>query len=142
MQGSHQIHRFHATNRQKNRLRALLYSKVGIVIIGILLFVAFDATWGVYGKYKETQENREIVSRELKELKGRGETIRQDIARMETPRGIEEEIRDQFGLVKEHESVIVVVEPAIREGGNGNRSRGGLLGSVWRGLRGIFSNQE
>ena len=137
MLGSRNTHRYHSASRQKNRLKALVYSKVGIAALGILLLVALEATWGVYGKYKETKENRDIVSRDLAELKERGEKIQEDITRLETARGIEEEIREQFGLVKEHEGVIVVVEPRASQGG-GARSES-ILGSVWRGIRGIFS---
>src|SRR3989338_2732919 len=93
MLGSRNTHRYHSASRQKNRLKTLVYSKVGIVALGILLLIALEATWGVYGKYKETKENRDIVSRDLAELKERGEKIQEDITRLETARGIEEEIR-------------------------------------------------
>ena len=57
-----------------------------------------------------TKENREIVEYKIAELEKGKEKLSSDIAKLQTEEGVEENIREKFGLAKEGEGMIVIVE--------------------------------
>ena len=124
--------------REKRRVQRTLYSKVIIGILVVALFFVLSATWGVYGKYLETKENRDIAEQELLKFEERERNIKDEIARLKTERGVEEDIREKFGFVKEGEGVIVIVEPPVQSANEFGGQEGSILGNVLRSIRGIF----
>ena len=105
--------------QQKRRLRNIMHSKPVLVFLGVLIIIF---AWGVIsfmGKMRMTIENRKIAENKLLELEKRKEKLSSDIFRLNTPGGVEESIRLKFGLAKEGEDVIVVVEdknkPEVKE---------------------------
>lgn len=76
-----------------------------------LLVVVF--TWGVIGfigKIQITRENKKIAENKVAQLKQEKEQFSLNIAKLQTDEGVEESIRDKFGLAKEGEGMIVIVE--------------------------------
>ena len=57
-----------------------------------------------------TRENRKIAENKVQELELEKEKLSSDIAKLKTEKGIEENIREKFGLAKEGEGMIVIVE--------------------------------
>jgi len=96
--------------QQKRGWREIIESWPVIIFLGILLSFF---TWGVVGfmgKMSATQENRKIAETKLVELEGKKARLTSEIAKLETDSGVEENIREKFGLGKEGEGLIVVVE--------------------------------
>jgi cell division protein FtsB len=96
---------------EKRKLKSLLFSKVTLAVLAVV--VAFFATnvWGVYQKAHETSEKRAQLEKEFAELQAREATLREELDRLHTNRGMEEEIRSKFDVAREGERVIVVVDP-------------------------------
>lgn len=64
----------------------------------------------MYKKERDTRLRR-IEQREvLDELEGREESLREEIERLSTERGIEEEVRSKFEVGKEGEEVVIIVD--------------------------------
>lgn len=87
-----------------------MYSRpvLAILIVLVLFFV-----FGVIGFMKKmviTMENRKIAEARVEGLRKEKEKLSTGIAKLETEGGIEESIRDKFGLAKEGEGLIVVVD--------------------------------
>ena len=96
--------------QQKRGFRNILHSKPVLIFFGILLLVF---AWGVIGfmsKMSLTRENRKITESKVAQLEQQKEKLSSDIAKLKTEKGMEESIREKFGLVKEGEGVIVIVE--------------------------------
>ncbi|MEX2028314.1 MAG: septum formation initiator family protein [Candidatus Curtissbacteria bacterium] len=88
----------------------VLYSKPVLIFLGILvLFFAWNV-FGFMGKMEITRENRKLAENKVTELEREKAKLSADIARLGTEKGIEETIRDKFGLVKEGEGLIIVIE--------------------------------
>ena len=87
-----------------------MYSKPVLIFLGILVLLFAWNVFGFIGKMEITRENRKIVENKVAELEREKAKLSADIARLETEEGIEESIREKFGLVKEGESLIVVIE--------------------------------
>ncbi len=62
------------------------------------------------GKMQVTIENRKIAENKLAELEKEKIKLSSDIAKLKTDSGVEESIRSKFGLAKEGESEIIIVE--------------------------------
>ncbi len=96
--------------QQPRKLKSFFYTKPVIIFLGILtLFFA----WGIVGfviKMMTTIENRKIVENKVKELEAQKIQLLSDITKLKTSDGVEENIRKKFGLAKEGENMIIVIE--------------------------------
>ncbi|MFA5737153.1 MAG: septum formation initiator family protein [Candidatus Paceibacterota bacterium] len=93
---------------KKRKKRYLLGLPMAVLAILVLL-VFFRAAWKMYQRDALSRENFEIVEEQLSALKIREDDLRIKIKKLETSRGIEEEIRANFSVVKEGEKVISLV---------------------------------
>ena len=75
----------------------------------ILLLFAGSAVWNVYGTYKEAKRKHDILASSLESLRSRERVLSDDIKRLGTARGVEEELRRRYNAVRAGEEVIVVV---------------------------------
>ena len=62
---------------------------------------------------EETSKNRDIAELKLVELNKNKDKLISDIENLNTDRGKEASIRDKFGLAKEGEGLIVVVDEKV-----------------------------
>ena len=96
--------------QQRRKTRNFFYSRATQVVLLLLVVLLARSTWNVYQKSRESEARREIKEKELAELKSRAETLSREVARLNTPKGIEEEIREQFNVAKEGEQVAVILD--------------------------------
>ena len=101
--------------KEKRIVRRFLFSKVTIVVLSLVLLLVVSATWGVYGKYQETAINKQKALEDFLVFKQREAELQEDIVRLQVDRTVEEEIRQNFGFVKEGEAVIVIIEEPVVE---------------------------
>lgn len=69
----------------------------------------------VYKKEIETQENRNMAELEFAELEGRKTELQKEVIKLKTDRGVEEELRSQFEIGHEGESMLVIVDRPVVE---------------------------
>jgi cell division protein FtsB len=96
--------------QQKRGLRNIIHSKP--VLVFLVVLVLFFA-WGVMGflrKMEITVENKKIAENKVAELEKAREKLSSDIANLKTTSGVEASIREKFGLAKDGEGEIVVVD--------------------------------
>ncbi|MDO8594796.1 MAG: septum formation initiator family protein [bacterium] len=97
--------------QRKRKIRKTLYSKGTLAVVFLLLVLVGKATLGLYTKERDSREHLDRVEGELSSLTSREQSLKGDIARLETPEGIETEIREQFQVAKPGERMVVLVEP-------------------------------
>ena len=95
---------------RKRKIRKVLYSKGVLVVVFVLLVLISKATWGLYAKERESRNGLDRIEQELSALTSREERLQNDIARLQTPEGIEFEIREQFQVAKSGEKMVVLVQ--------------------------------
>ncbi|MEX2052363.1 MAG: septum formation initiator family protein [Candidatus Paceibacterota bacterium] len=82
----------------------------------VLIFLAIATiffTWQIidfFGKLRDTRYNRQTAEDRLTALKESKQNLSDSIESLKTPEGIDESIRNKFGLAKEGEGVIIIVE--------------------------------
>lgn len=96
--------------QQKRGWRNIIESWPVIILLCLVLLVFGFGVVGFMGKMSATRENREIAENKLAELQSEKARLTLDIANLKTDRGVEENIREKFGLGKEGEDLIVVVD--------------------------------
>jgi len=122
--------------REKRIFEKILYSKISLGALVVVLLFSLNAAWGVYEKYREAAKNRdrELSSNAL--VEARVNALQEEVALLQTDRGIEKTIREEFGFAEDGEGVIVLVGEAPRENAAAPR-RTSFLGSVWESVRNI-----
>lgn len=80
----------------------------------VVLVVFLRATWGLYRKSQMARENLQASALRMAKLEERRVVLQGKIERLKTPRGIEEEIRNNYPMVKEGEQVINIVENEVK----------------------------
>ncbi|MBP9711530.1 MAG: septum formation initiator family protein [Candidatus Pacebacteria bacterium] len=75
----------------------------------LLLFFAWGVV-GLLGKMENTRKNKNIAEDKVRELARTKEKLSLDIVALDTDKGKEASIREKFGLAKEGEKLIIVVD--------------------------------
>ncbi len=99
----------------KRALKKLFFGKLGIIFLLILFILFAKGTWGVYTKASFAQKNKERAVQELETLYKREMLLKEELAQLNTKRGLEEEIRQKFDVGREGERLIVLVDTPSRE---------------------------
>jgi len=68
------------------------------------------ATWNLYQKNQIAQNNLRSSAERAESLKERQVMLQAKIAKLKTARGVEEEIRNNFSVVKVSEEVVNIIE--------------------------------
>src|ERR1035437_5382267 len=90
--------------------RNIIESKPVLIFGGILVIIFAYSLIGFIGKMQETSRNKEIAANKIAELQKEKDKLSTDIANLKTDAGVEASIREKFGLAKEGEGEIVIVE--------------------------------
>lgn len=96
--------------QKKPSQHSFFQSKPILIILALFLLVIVWNTFSLIGKMLETEKKKEIEEKKIADLESRKEQLLNDIERLNTTQGKEEVIRENFGVVKEGEQVIVIVE--------------------------------
>lgn len=87
-----------------------MQSKPVLVFLGIIILVFAWSVLGLVGKMQETIKNKKIADDKIQELQKEKEKLLSDINELKTDKGVEKSIREKFGLAKEGEGMVVVVD--------------------------------
>ncbi|MBI4121024.1 MAG: septum formation initiator family protein [Parcubacteria group bacterium] len=123
--------------QKKQRFLRLLYSRLSLGVLLLVFLMGLSAVWNVYGKYKDAAEDRFRSKEALAGVEQRIETLKEDVERLKTEEGIEQEFRTTFGFVKRGEGVIVIVDEEGEAGVVKGAGRG-FWSNVWEGLKSIL----
>jgi cell division protein FtsB len=86
---------------------------LAVLFFAVILF-AYNMI-GLIAKERETQNNKVLELNKIDDLNKRQASLSTDIAKLQTPEGKEESIRDKFQVVKPGEKMVVIVDPAQQQ---------------------------
>lgn len=89
----------------------LFFKRLGLLVLFGLFAIAASGVWGVYQKASESGKLRKEAELEKADLVERQARLGEDISQLNTDRGLEEALREQFALAAQGEKLIVIVEP-------------------------------
>ena len=99
------------SRNQRQSAVHIFVRRLALLAMFVLIVGASTGVWGVYEKEKESRTLRDQTERERAELSAREAQLAGDINRLNTDRGMEEALREQYALAAEGEKLIVIVEP-------------------------------
>jgi cell division protein FtsB len=83
---------------------------IALALFLLLLWLLF-LFWGIFRKEEVARQAAEETKKELATLSEREDTLKANIADLNTERGQEASIRETYGVAKPGEEVIIVVPP-------------------------------
>ncbi len=95
--------------QEQRRIRKLFHSRYVLVILIILALLVARAVWGIYVKYERSRAITEKAQTDLVALEDRQKMLALSIESLNTDEGKERELRDRFGVIKEGETLVVLV---------------------------------
>jgi len=96
--------------QQRHTLKKLLYSKLSILILGIICLLMLRSVVELYGKYAKVAELKSQSEKERISLEQKLNKSQEKTDALYTDRGVEEYVRRTYPVVKQGEGVIVVYE--------------------------------
>ncbi len=96
--------------QKKRRLEHVMQSKTFLIFLGILILVFAFSMFSFVNKMEETSKNKKIIEDKITELEKSKEKLNSDINELKTSQGVEENIREKFGLAKEGENMVIIVD--------------------------------
>ncbi len=93
----------------------LFHTTPMLLLLALFLLFFIYNIFGLMRKNAETKENKLRAAKENTDLVTQQSQINADIGELETDRGTEQVIREKFGVVKNGEGVVVVVDGADEE---------------------------
>lgn len=116
--------------QKEGKLRYIMQSKIFLIFLGIIIISFFFSMFNFLDKMRETRKNREIVENKITELQNSKDKLELEINKLKTEEGIEASIREKFGLAKEGESMIVIVEDKNKSEAQKKPSSSGFLSFI------------
>jgi cell division protein FtsB len=101
--------------QKRGKWEYVMQSKPFLIFFGVLILFFIFSMFGFMNKMEDTSKNRKIAEDRLLQLQTQKDKLTADISKLNTTDGVEEVIRDKFGLVKEGEGMIVIVEDQNKE---------------------------
>lgn len=98
-------------NFQRKRIwRDVIESKPVLILLGIGILVFAWSILGFWNKLQDTEKNKKIVENQITSLEQQKEKLTTDINSLNTDEGKEKVFRENFGLAKEGEDEIVIID--------------------------------
>lgn len=95
--------------------------------------------WDVYKKNELARINKEQAINKLDNLKNKKQVLESEIERLGTDRGVEEELRKRFQVIKPGEQVMIIVDKSEPVNSIKTEEERGFWGNIWYGLLGLLS---
>lgn len=120
--------------KRKRSLKRLFYSPLSVIVLLLIAFFLARGAWSAYYKSSEANASLAQAKKEYADLQSRQDFLAQEIKRLSTSRGQEEELRSRYSVVKDgEERVIIVDDPStstIKSSPDGD--------SVWKKFLNLF----
>lgn len=96
--------------QDRRRVKKFLHSRYVLVFLFVIVLLLGRGVWGIYVKYQKSEVFVEKARNDLTTLQNREKTLTKSITDLTTEEGREKELRDRFGVVREGEKMIILVE--------------------------------
>lgn len=105
-----------AIRERHKALARLFWRRLGIILLfGLVVFAGF-AVKGVWQKEQESRAMRHEAEIELAELQRQEAKLSENIGELKSDRGIEAALREQYGVARKGEELVVIIESqAVQE---------------------------
>ncbi len=89
----------------------LFARRLALLVLFIVVLAALSALWDVYKKEHESRVLKDQAEAQLYNLSMQQEHLSAEITRLDTTRGKEEMLRENYEMAKSGENMIVIIDP-------------------------------
>ncbi len=89
----------------------LFARRIALLVLFVLVIAALSALWDVYKKEHESRILKNQAEAQLYTLNMQRDHLNTEIARLQTARGKEEMLRENYEMAKRGENMIVIIDP-------------------------------
>ncbi|HRY62225.1 MAG TPA: septum formation initiator family protein [Candidatus Paceibacterota bacterium] len=122
----------------RKRWHKVLRSDIFLFAVLIVNIILIKSVWSVYNKDAAARLNREEAETTLANLQKKKAGLEKEIARLNTDRGVEEELRRRFQVVKPGEQVLVIVDKEESKAPVSSAKPEGATEHIWNKLVGLL----
>lgn len=122
---------------KRRRLQRLIYSKPVVVLLAVV--AAFSVYWAysAYQKMATTGDRVTSIKQQKEVLHERKDELQADIARLQTRRGKEAEIRRKYSMTKEGEQMVVIMDRPTASSSEQDTDQS-VWSRIWAAVIGVF----
>lgn len=121
-------------SKKRSVRERIMSSKVTLILLLVIAAMLGNAVFNMYGRYQEAKTRADRARAEIAALESRKKELSDDLARLGTPRGTEEELRKRFNVAADGEEVIVVVNKRATTSDNDTARKE----SIWQKVLNLF----
>ena len=101
---------FNTQVNNKKTYKKIIYSPFTLFLIFVVLLILLRALWGVYKKEQTSEQYLEQEQQQLTSITSRQKELAQSVDYLKTDAGVEAEIRSKFRVVRDGESIAVLID--------------------------------
>ncbi len=120
--------------QRRRGFKRLLYSRVAVLLLAVILILFLSSVRAMYEKNRSAREARQEIEARLRQLEARRLALQDQINKLETPRGLEEEVRTRFPVALEGERVVVIIDPPVASSTQSSEKSG-----FWSWIKDVFT---
>lgn len=125
--------------QERRKFKKIIYSKWSYLFLSAIIVFIFYSTIGVYRKSRNNLAQNKEEENKLAALEKRNAELENEIIRMESESGKEEEIRKKFNVAKQGEKILVIVDKKPKDVKIENtEKKSGILSRFWQSVKGLF----
>ena len=94
--------------------KKIMYSPITLVVLAIVLVIVLYGVIGIIPKYRNAIAEKNAVLKKQAVLEERQNHLNEELNKLKTPEGFEEDIREKLNVIKDGEQVIVVVDKPVK----------------------------
>jgi len=113
--------------QKREKWKHVMQSKIFLMFLGVIILFFFFNMFSFLTKMEETKKNREIAETKVAELRKSREKFSLEIGKLNTERGVEEVIRENYSVAKEGENIIIITEDKSMTEANEEQGSSGFL---------------
>ena len=96
--------------RQKRDFNRKFFSPFSLAVVSIIAVVLIISTFKIYMKSRSVSQKNEKMAQEIADAEKRKTVLGEEIAKIGTESGLEEEISDKFSVKKPGEEVLTIMD--------------------------------
>lgn len=124
--------------QEKRKFRKIIFSRFSLIVLLIILVILSISTVKVYIKsQKAVLKNKETIEK-IEELESKKMELEEKIAKLNTESGLEEELREKFGVKKPGEEVLAIIDKTPESDKmNSREEKQGFFSKIWGWIKNL-----
>jgi cell division protein FtsB len=110
--------------QQKRQIKKAIYSRISLLVLFVLVIFLGKSTYDIYMREQLSENSLARTQNDYDSLKSRELVLSENLARLKTDIGKEEELRSKFNVARPGEVVVTVIDKSGTEDSSDDKTGG------------------